>query len=99
MLIMAGKRQRLQIHESQIETYTLMRGRALLIIENSAEEMVDREFELGKGYTTKVGQRHRLVGVSDCDIFEAASPEIGTTLRLEDEARPDETEEVRAWAA
>ena len=43
-----------------------------------------------------VGQRHRLIGITDCDIFEVSTPEIGTTFRLEDDyKRPDETEEMR----
>ena len=50
----------------------------------------------GQGYTTKVGQRHRLVGVTDCDILEVSTPELGTTWRLEDDyARPHETPEQR----
>jgi hypothetical protein len=33
-----------------------------------------------------------LIGITDCDIIEASTPELGTTWRLEDDfARPDET--------
>jgi hypothetical protein len=45
-----------------------------------------------------VRQRHRLCAAADEDatIFEASTPEAGTTLRLEDDyARADETEELR----
>ncbi|MGA2968165.1 MAG: hypothetical protein ABSD69_03295, partial [Candidatus Levyibacteriota bacterium] len=50
----------------------------------------------GKGYTTLIGQRHRLCGITDCDIIEFSTPEKGTTLRLEDDyKRPDETPEQR----
>jgi hypothetical protein len=36
------------------------------------------------------------VGITDCDILEVSTPEIGTTFRLEDDfKRPDETEELR----
>jgi hypothetical protein len=45
-----------------------------------------------------VGQRHRLCAAPDQDatIFEASTPEVGVTLRLEDDyARPDETEALR----
>jgi hypothetical protein len=45
-----------------------------------------------------IGQRHRLCAAPDRDvtIFEASTPEIGTTYRLEDDyARTHETDEVR----
>ena len=55
------------------------------------------ELEEGKGYSTSVGQKHRLIGITDCDIIEVSTPEIGTTWRVEDDySRPDETEEQRA---
>ena len=43
-----------------------------------------------------IGQRHRLAGITDCDVVEASTPEIGITERLEDDyKRPDETEDMR----
>jgi mannose-6-phosphate isomerase len=48
------------------------------------------------GYSTQVGQKHRLKAITDCDIIEVSTPEAGTTWRLEDDyARPDETPEQR----
>jgi hypothetical protein len=52
----------------------------------------------GVGYHVAVGQRHRLCAPADQDatIFETSTPEVGVTLRLEDDyARPDETEQLR----
>ena len=73
-----------------------MHGRAKVLWDNDKGELVETEFEYGKGYTTQVGQRHRLIGITDCDIIEVSTPEQGTTYRLEDDyKRPDETEEVR----
>src|SRR3990167_6114255 len=41
-------------------------------------------------------QRHELAGITDCDVVEASTPEIGITERLEDDyKRPDETEDMR----
>ena len=39
----------------------------------------------GVGYSTSVGQKHRLIGITDYDIVEVSTPEVGTTWRLEDE--------------
>ncbi|MBI2021799.1 cupin [Candidatus Daviesbacteria bacterium] len=96
MHIEAGKRQSLQIHDQKQETYFLASGQGGVIIEDSQGELKEVEFEQGKGYTTMVGQRHRLFAITDCDIWEVSTPEVGTTIRLEDDYnRGNETEEVR----
>jgi hypothetical protein len=52
--------------------------------------------EKNKGYFVSRGTIHRCQAVSDCDIFESSTPELGTTVRLEDDyRRKDETEEDR----
>ncbi len=96
MHVNAGTRQSLQIHDKKVETYYLGAGRGGVIIENAKGEMEEIEFEKGKGYTTKVGQKHRIFAITDCDVWEVSTPETGTTYRLEDDyARPDETEDLR----
>jgi len=93
----AGTRQSLQVHDKKVETYFLASGRGGVIIENTKGEMEKIEFEEGRGYTTKVGQKHRIFAITECDIIEVSSPEKGTTYRLEDDyKRPDETEELRS---
>jgi mannose-6-phosphate isomerase-like protein (cupin superfamily) len=95
--INAGKRLSLQLHDKKQESWLLMSGQAKALWENSSGELIETELEPGKGYTTQIGQRHRLIGVTDCDIVEVSTPELGTTWRLEDDfARPDETPEQRA---
>ncbi len=92
----AGARMSLQVHDQKRESWFLMSGRAAVIWENSNGELIETELEAGKGYTIKVGQKHRLKGLTDCDIIEVSTPEIGTTWRLEDDyARPNETPEQR----
>lgn len=94
--ITAGKRLCLQIHEQKQETWFLINGRAKVIWDNNKGELIETELEKDKGYSCMIGQRHRLAGITDCDIIEVSTPEIGTTYRLEDDyKRPDETEEVR----
>lgn len=87
----------LQIHDHKQESWFLMAGEAKVIWENSKGELTETILQKGVGYSTSLGQKHRLVGITDCDILEVSTPEIGTTWRLEDDyARPDETEEQRA---
>jgi mannose-6-phosphate isomerase len=96
MHLNAGTRQSLQIHDKKQETYFLASGKAGVIIENSKGELETIEFEKGKGYTTKVGQKHRIYAIEESDVWEVSTKEIGTTYRLEDDyARGDETDEVR----
>lgn len=92
----AGTRVSLQLHDKKQESWLLINGRAKVIWDNNKGELIETELESGEGYTTQVGQRHRLVGITDCDIIEASTPEMGTTFRLDDDyKRPDETEELR----
>lgn len=94
--ITAGKRLSLQAHDKKQETYWLVNGECNLIIENQKGELEAIKLEKGKGYTTVPGQRHRHAAVTDCDVVEVSTPEMGITWRLEDDfARPDETEEQR----
>jgi mannose-6-phosphate isomerase len=94
--IKKGHRLSLQYHDKKQETWFLIKGRAKVVWDNEKGELIETELEKGKGYTCQVNQRHRLVGITDCDIVEVSTPEIGTTYRLQDDYnRPDETEELR----
>lgn len=86
-----GARFSYQYHEKKAETLCLLNGRAKIILNDEEIEM-----ETQKGYFIKPGDKHRLQGITDCDILETSTKEEGTTVRLEDDyQRPDETEELR----
>ncbi len=96
--VLAGKRLSLQVHDIKVETQTLVAGRGILVLEGADGQLHDVKMQPGVGYHVAVGQRHRLCAAPDQDatVFEASTPEVGTTLRLEDDyARPDETEQLR----
>ena len=94
--INAGARLSLQIHDKKQESWLIIKGRAKVIWDNNQGELIETELLPSQGFTTEVGQRHRLVGITNCDILEVSTPEIGTTYRLEDDyKRPHETEEMR----
>lgn len=96
MHINAGHRLSLQIHDTKQESYWLASGECNLIVENTKGELEKIKMEQGKGYTMVVGQKHRHEAITDCDVVEASTPELGTTWRLEDDyKRPDETPEQR----
>jgi len=92
----AGARLSLQVHDQKQESWFLVKGKAKVIWENTDGELIETELEVNQGYSCALGQKHRLAGITDADIIEVSTPEIGTTFRLEDDyKRPDETEEQR----
>jgi mannose-6-phosphate isomerase-like protein (cupin superfamily) len=94
--INAGARLSLQVHDEKQESWLVVNGRAAVIWENNKGELIETELQPGQGYSTQIGQKHRLKGLTDCDIVEVSTPEKGTTWRLEDDyARPPETPDQR----
>jgi mannose-6-phosphate isomerase len=94
--INADARLSLQVHDEKQESWFLMSGKAAVVWEDATGTLVETILQPGVGYSTKVGQKHRLKGLTDCDILEVSTPELGTTWRLEDDyARPHETPQQR----
>ena len=91
-----GARLSLQVHDEKQESWFIVNGRGAVIWEDNKGEMIETELQPGVGYTTQIGQKHRLKGITDCDIIEVSTPEAGTTWRLEDDyAREHQTPEQR----
>ena len=96
LVIDAGKKISFQYHDQKIETMTLLRGKALIWLEDKAGEIQKVPMEQYKGYTVAVGQKHRVEAIEESWVVEGSLPETGTTIRLEDDyARPNETEDLR----
>jgi mannose-6-phosphate isomerase-like protein (cupin superfamily) len=81
----AGKRLSLQVHDQKQESWYVMNGTAKVMWDDDKGDLIETELIPGFGFSTKIGQRHRLIGVTDCDILEVSTPELGTTWRLEDD--------------
>lgn len=94
--INAGARLSLQLHDQKRESWLLLHGRAMVVWQNDRGELIETELQPGVGYTCALGQIHRLIGITDCEVVEVSTPEIGTTWRLQDDfQRPHETPEQR----
>src|SRR5712691_9188687 len=63
--VQAGKRLSLQLHDTKVETQTLVAGQGVLVLEGSDGELHDIQMQPGLGYHVSVGQRHRLCAASD----------------------------------
>ena len=95
--IHAGARLSLQVHDDKSESWLLIAGRCKVVWENPGGDLEETELVQGLGYTCALGQKHRLVGITDCEIIEVSTPERGTTWRLHDDfERPHETPEQRS---
>ena len=94
--INAGQRLSLQYHDQKVETLTIFQGEANIIWGKSADNLVTEKMLPQNAYTIKPGTIHRFEAITDCKLFEASSPETGTTFRLQDDTeRSDETETIR----
>jgi mannose-6-phosphate isomerase len=95
--INADCRLSLQVHDAKSESWLLVAGRCKVVWENTEGALEETELTPGHGYTCALGQKHRLVGITDCEIIEVSTPERGTTWRLQDDfERPHETPEQRS---
>lgn len=95
----ADRRFSLQYHDKKQETLTLLSGEALLILEDENGRLQEIKMEREKGYFIKPFQKHRVQGITECDLLEVSTPEEGNTYRLEDDyGRGTETGEERQAA-
>jgi len=86
----------LQSHTKKTETFILIEGEADLIIGLDLDNLETIHMEIKKGYNIPLGAIHRIIGIKSAIILEASTPEIGTTIRYQDDyKRPNETETVR----
>jgi len=94
--IKAGKRLSLQYHDRKLETLCLFSGQANIIWGQDQSNLKTEKIAENQGYTITPGTIHRFEAITDCKLFEASTPETGTTYRLEDDSgRDNETEAVR----
>ena len=81
--IHAGHALSLQYHNQKDETIYLHSGRLLFEIKEG-EELVKREMKPGEAVHVMPKTVHRMTAITDCDVFEASTPELHDVVRLED---------------
>lgn len=81
----AGHRWSLQYHDKKQESWILISGQAKIIWDDEDGNLIETVMKPGVGYTADKGQRHRVQAISECEIVEVSTPEIGKTFRLEDD--------------
>ena len=97
--VLGGHRLSLQVHPEKTETLVLLEGKATLLLD-IGQGPIEFDMEIGAGYTIERGTIHRICALETCTLLEASTPEVGTTMRLEDDyGRPDETPAARDSAS
>jgi len=93
-----GERISLQYHYVKEEILTLLTGDGILELEDSSGKIRKFKMEFRKSYVIVPNQIHRIgAGAQDCEIMESSTPEVGNTVRLEDDyKRTTETPESRS---
>lgn len=92
----AGKRWSFQYHDQKEETLCLLRGKAVLWLENDRGVVEKEPMIKMTGYHVKPLKKHRFCALDDCLSLEVSTQEKGNTVRLEDDyQRPTETESIR----
>ena len=92
----SGHRWSYQYHEQKKETIVLLEGEATLWIDDGSGEIKKIKMEEKKGYLIKPYVKHRLCADTDCLTLEVSTPEVGKTIRLEDDYnRGSESEKER----
>jgi mannose-6-phosphate isomerase len=71
--IKTGKRISLQIHDNKQESWFILKGEANILWEDKNGNLIETKMEKGVGYTTQVGQIHRLISTKTCDILEVST--------------------------
>ena len=92
----AGCRWSFQYHDKKEENLCLIIGEAELWLEDKDGKIKKFRMESLNGYHIKPFQKHRFCAITDCWTVESSTPEIGETVRFEDDyQRVSETEEIR----
>jgi mannose-6-phosphate isomerase len=81
--IKKGERLSLQYHRFKDETIHVLSGTLDYVVEERGR-LVTRRLRKGMGYRTVPRTKHRMIGVTDCEILEVSTPQLMDVVRLED---------------
>lgn len=85
IVLKAGTRSSLQLHERKLETILVISGRLRLERGLTADSMEQREYGPGESYTIEPGVWHRVTALEDVRVIEASTPELDDVIRLADD--------------
>lgn len=82
--INAGHKLSLQYHEQKDETLYVQSGELDMQFGPDAEHLETKRMRAGDVHYNPTGMVHRMIAVTDVDMFEVSTPEVWDVVRLED---------------
>jgi mannose-6-phosphate isomerase-like protein (cupin superfamily) len=82
--VKAGCQLSLQYHVRKEETIYLAAGQMVLVLKQG-EGLVDHPMRVGQSYHVRPGTVHRMRAITDCDVWEASTPEVEDVVRVQDD--------------
>lgn len=85
LVIEAGQRLSLQVHERKDETILVISGRLRLHHAGPDGALTTTELGPGEHRRIPVGAVHRYEAIERCELVEVSTPELDDVIRLEDD--------------
>jgi len=83
--ITAGQALSVQYHEHKDETVYLLQGEMKYWVQLPGEtELQDQRLTTGQSFRITPGTIHYMEAMTDCDVLEASTPELGDVVRIKD---------------
>ncbi len=84
LFIKAGHQLSLQFHKVKEETIYMQSGEMRFVIENDQGQLEEVLLTKGKSFHILPNRKHRMIAVTDCEVFEVSTPHLDDVVRLED---------------
>ncbi|HVV90185.1 MAG TPA: cupin [Solirubrobacterales bacterium] len=84
LIIEAGHKLSVQLHQTKDETSYLLSGRMKLWQGPSADELVEWTIEPGTSWRNEPGVVHTIEAIEDSTVLEVSTPELDDVVRLSD---------------
>ena len=84
LFIKAGHQLSLQFHKVKEETIYIQSGEMRFVIENEHGQLEEVLLTKGKSHHILPNRKHRMIAVTDVEVFEVSTPHLDDVVRLED---------------
>ncbi len=84
LFIKAGHQLSLQFHKVKEETIYMQSGEMRFVIEDDQGQLGEVLLTKGQSCHILPNRKHRMIAVSDCEVFEVSTPHLDDVVRLED---------------
>ena len=84
LFIRAGQKLSLQYHRKKVETIRLHSGQMELLLEDENKKLESFAVAPGEVFHIEALRKHRMIAMSDCEVYEVSTPELDDVVRLED---------------